>query len=1237
VDKLNEWKKKHKYNHELTEEEYEKVLVHLKEEIDKNKSTGVDNFDKIKTLQDVVANNRHLIVVNEETILDEKEIAFQNYETNRNRIDRNDIVIADNEYGIVTNEENIHANRKIIIKNEDEIALNRTDIATNRIAIVENEEAIGNNLTYINTNKRIIRDNERKKEQLQKDIDGLIYDIENGKYKTKVSNIIHKTTSLLELDEFKGLNNNVKKFYTEKVVTDIMPTLIAFFNDVLSDNNIPKFLDTYDVAITEIAKNGVKVYKLMMDNDSEELNDMKIDLYDLFDMFDDKFLEIVKANSSYVLENLLPKLVEKFENDLRGLKQYRNPNKEIIPAILDYPKFTKYDSDDVNDLERKPFKMLNRAVMLHQKYNFNNDSSRAFIDKRNLDEVFSEKYQTLIHQKYMMQLHTYLNNLNWFKKTRVTKYTKAAYDKKYADDNTLQIKQPPPPPPQPSPRLQQVLPPPPPPSPPSPSHPKPMKSLSNAMRSKLRIAPSTVYLWSFNDQGMVENMTNERFTYKLGGTVLDSIEGEHVGVLPETRAGQFGIITSYNKGTTLEELAKKHGLTISFFFKLTSRNLARGMEMLFSTGETGIHMTKERSLRVRIRGDRQDHHNSPTNKVYDTNKWYYVRFSWNPSYTYFNVVTVDTQSNKVVDNFITPKNIPNPYHIKKISRADHNFIFNNVDRSDPIIFDRLHIRKQFFRQDQLQTSDSEFGIFSSIPRVISQSTPTVIKITLDSSSQTISSNSSNDKFILTSTHNAPNPKIEMIGHKGKPINVFKLDHTSKSGVYYNIQSTSRSVLSYVNENKSSEDKGYTVSYFVRIPYGFYGYYSFSSFYRPVGMSHSYNGQHIHKLKNDGGFESISMQKGYPISSKWCYVRSSMRYDDNTKKFTEGSLFIKELETNKVIQDYDDNVQSTDPTNLFFSMSVNVPKGRNMGGYNFEFSNITFRNKYITGKNELPTKEVWGDFYEGPVSSSKLSLSSGMSTSCAQHITTIPDFSRVEKFGWKIKTKMTNKRTDFMTDTILQEDNKTRINSDPWYYYPNHVLDMTKPFTVSMWVTPGMMYLRINDNNVKNGPSMKGTPGITLQMWAGPRSEHNRAYFRLENGTSAVYQDMYQRTDNRIDLVHFVITHDPKKRLIQFYQNTQLKSSRNYASNLKLPTKAYVKIQPIFNGGHRHTSRSTAWYGYKPPWKPSIDDNHSHPYIGQNDPSLPNNIFHQNADVRICQSYKTKEELTKIFDSYTNYL
>ena len=172
---------------------------------------------------------------------------------------------------------------------------------------------------------------------------------------------------------------------------------------------------------------------------------------------------------------------------------------------------------------------------------------------------------------------------------------------------------------------------------------------------------------------------------------------------------------------------------------------------------------------------------------------------------------------------------------------------------------------------------------------------------------------------------------------------------------FDIVNPNQDILSYMNT-----DKGFTVSYFVRIPYGYSGYYSFNYLYTPVKIRHSYNGNTVVKEFIRGGYSILANIVAIGISSQWTYVRCSLRYDETTNTFKDGSIFIKNIETDEVKFDYDDTVDVSDPGNRFFSFNVDLTSNAN---YDLEIANITYRNKYITGPDEVPTPEVWGVFYD----------------------------------------------------------------------------------------------------------------------------------------------------------------------------------------------------------------------------------------------------------------------------------
>lgn len=420
INNVHDWMSKHKDKHKMSDGDYQKILLSLHKDMHTNKKRSEQNLDKIGVLQDVATDNRLMAKVNEENIKKEKSIAFKNHSANRNRIDQNRFLITENEASIDKNLQSINNNTMLITENEVAIDNNLQSINNNSMLLTEHEEAIRNNLERIKFNDLLITNNEdsmltgfdqisartaaaiarntKKIEQNSHDISTLRdelnkvkQDLANGVYSPDVEDITHRTMTLLDLAEFKGLDPEVKRAYKATIVDKFMPHVIVYLNRFLADIEVISFLQEHAVDLAKIFEKVVKVSSFM--NDSMYENWLST-----------KTVSAVATNPDYMIGLFIPMILERLYKETVGLKNYPDKDIPISPDVIMVP-----DSSD-----RPVAKILGKRVELHNVYNFETHTVVNQLDKNELEEVLDKETRDELLKMYMETLYRNVERIGGF-------------------------------------------------------------------------------------------------------------------------------------------------------------------------------------------------------------------------------------------------------------------------------------------------------------------------------------------------------------------------------------------------------------------------------------------------------------------------------------------------------------------------------------------------------------------------------------------------------------------------------------------------------------------------------------------------------------------------------------------------------------------------------------------------------------------------------------------------------
>lgn len=387
---VNDWITTHRDQHKMTHGDYQRILLKLHKDMKQNKNMSEQNSSKIGVLQDVATDNRLMINVNEEDIQKQKDVALKNHADNLKRIDNTNMMITEHEEAIRNNLERIKMNDLLITNNEDDMNTRFDQIsARTAAAVYKNRRRIDHNNEAINA--------------LSNELKQVKTNLANGTYSPNVEDITHRTMTLLDLAEFKDLDVSVKNLYKKTIVDQFMPHLIMYLNKLLSDMEIVLFLQQHTTDLANIFEKGIKIFKLMIDEQYDETyNMLQLGLQE----FMNNQLSLIANNPDYMLGVFIPTMLDRFYKETLGLKNYPDKTLLISPDVIVVP-----DSNN-----NHVAKILGEKVDLSRTYNFTTNAVEVNkLGKSELEDAFDKETRDGLLILYMYTLYRIVEMIGGFR------------------------------------------------------------------------------------------------------------------------------------------------------------------------------------------------------------------------------------------------------------------------------------------------------------------------------------------------------------------------------------------------------------------------------------------------------------------------------------------------------------------------------------------------------------------------------------------------------------------------------------------------------------------------------------------------------------------------------------------------------------------------------------------------------------------------------------------------------
>lgn len=282
---------------------------------------------------------------------------------------------------------------KKITENKNQITKNENKITENENQIIENENQITENENHMTSYDKQLTKTEKKMKQyilrVGQNKEAYIR-IENEVNKNKdrlfelETNAITDTTmSLLDLAEFKTLDNSIKQTYKIIVVNQVMPFIINYLNIFFTETELKQFLENNTFNIAIIAKHVFVLLKLNTDTHfTNWINNIKLEQEQTY-----KYQYIkqkIVTNGEYIFGTFIPALLERLNKQIDSLQ---NNNKN---ELIRFENKTLIISNDENTLFNYTDFDQNKQI------NFLNETDiRNVFDQFEIDKIF-ELYANIL-------------------------------------------------------------------------------------------------------------------------------------------------------------------------------------------------------------------------------------------------------------------------------------------------------------------------------------------------------------------------------------------------------------------------------------------------------------------------------------------------------------------------------------------------------------------------------------------------------------------------------------------------------------------------------------------------------------------------------------------------------------------------------------------------------------------------------------------------------------------------